>query len=189
MVKKRLFSKITAVACAAVLSVVSFQAGQAAGTQATGSQTTYNSQGIIKYGSGADAVVFDARDFATIDNAVSDGKKKITTALNNYVASMRGDGTNTGRGTYVGGASGGNDRNDTDVTKMSFDNIKSTIDSLAVNTEYDITADKITQGSGSTEGYSEFLIPPGFYDGTDKIKVKNDVITGLIPLFFCAFFG
>ena len=74
---------ITAIACATFLSVFTVANGMAAtGT----SGITYNSQGVIQFEGkdGAQDVVFDARDFESIDRMVTTGKTSIASAIKDH---------------------------------------------------------------------------------------------------------
>ncbi|MEE1256226.1 MAG: hypothetical protein UHN47_06910 [Lachnospiraceae bacterium] len=74
---------ITALSCAVVLSVFTVANGMAAtGT----SGVNYSSQGVIKFEGkdGAQDVIFDARDFETIDKMVTTGKTSIASAIKDH---------------------------------------------------------------------------------------------------------
>lgn len=86
-VRAKIFMKksniFTALACAIMLSVFTVANGSAAtGT----SGITYNSQGVIKFEGtdGAQDVIFDARDFETIDKMVTTGKTSIASAIKEH---------------------------------------------------------------------------------------------------------
>lgn len=81
---KRVSSLITSFICGAAFVVALTNITEAA----TGNNASYSSQGRIVFDgntvSTADDVVFDASDFATIDNTVTSGKKEIIDAINSY---------------------------------------------------------------------------------------------------------
>lgn len=81
---KRVSSLINSFICGAAFVVALTNITEAA----TGNNASYSSQGRIVFDgntvSTADDVVFDASDFATIDNAITSGKKEIIDAINSY---------------------------------------------------------------------------------------------------------
>lgn len=171
---------ITAVICAATLSVASFYFGYAADTN---SGIKYNSQGKIIFDNSTedivDDVVFDATDFLTIDSMVTDGKMSLVKELNEYdnielgedipefstLAASIGsisDGTDAAAGNILSG-------------KKALVGKKIIIGSMANHSGSSTSTSQVKENGT----LAEITIPDGYYDGSSKITVPIEVLKKL----------
>lgn len=175
---------ITAILCTVALSAASFYSGYAAASErSTADGIRYNSQGKIVFDNSTedsvDDVIFDASDFLTIDNMVTDGKINLKTELNKYDNIAINDdipGFNM-LAEAIAALSDGTDA----AAENILSGKKALVGKSIITGSMDDHSGTNTSSSQIKENGSivEITIPGGYYDEDSKITVPIDVIKKL----------